>query len=298
MKIGIIGLSENNGHPYSFSAIINGYNKFYFGQSNWKVILDYLEKEKMSSFGMPNTEITHAWTQDFQITKQLCKSCNIENSCKDYNDMLPYIDALILARDDWHTHLKFSYPFLKRGIPVFIDKPLTLNEDELDIFLPYLKKKQLMSCSGFRYAKELDYLRNNKKIISSIKLIQGAVVNDFYKYGIHLMEAISGIGLTFKNCSINKLESQTETFHINLEDKTTIILSCLGATNKTFNLNFYGKKENFYINLNDNFTAFKRTLSDFIQMVKGKELTFDPEETVNLIKVLINCKKLNDNLKS
>jgi len=25
IKIGMIGLSEGNGHPYSFSAIINGY---------------------------------------------------------------------------------------------------------------------------------------------------------------------------------------------------------------------------------------------------------------------------------
>ena len=43
---GIIGLSANNGHPYSFSAILNGYDKIYFRQSGWDVILNYLEKEK------------------------------------------------------------------------------------------------------------------------------------------------------------------------------------------------------------------------------------------------------------
>ena len=27
IKLGIIGFSKNNGHPYSFSAIINGYDR-------------------------------------------------------------------------------------------------------------------------------------------------------------------------------------------------------------------------------------------------------------------------------
>ncbi len=296
MKIGIIGLSVNNGHPYSFSAILNGYDKVYFRQSGWDVILNYLEKQKKSSFGISNAKVTHAWTQNFEITKQLCKACYIKNACNDYNEMLSEIDALIIARDDWKSHFKIAYPFLKKGIPVFIDKPLTLDEDELNSFLPYLKTNKLMSCSGFRYSKELDHIRNEKKYINSIKIIHGAVVNDFFKYGIHLLEAISGVGFSFKNCKIEKLSSKIETYLINLENDTSVVLSCLGRSAKIFNLNIYSKNEHIEINLNDNFTAFKRTLFEFIKMVKNKDTKIDPNETVNLIKVLINCKKISENL--
>lgn len=33
-KIGILGVSEGNGHPYSFSAIINGYDDENFKKQN------------------------------------------------------------------------------------------------------------------------------------------------------------------------------------------------------------------------------------------------------------------------
>lgn len=46
IKIGIIGFNEGNGHPYSFSAIINGYKKIYFKKIGYKNILKYLENKK------------------------------------------------------------------------------------------------------------------------------------------------------------------------------------------------------------------------------------------------------------
>ena len=50
IKLGIIGFSKNNGHPYSFSAIINGYDKKYFKKVGYPQILNYLEKQKKKIF--------------------------------------------------------------------------------------------------------------------------------------------------------------------------------------------------------------------------------------------------------
>ena len=50
IEIGIIGFSKNNGHPYSFSAIINGYNKTYFKKVGYKFILEYLNKQPKKNF--------------------------------------------------------------------------------------------------------------------------------------------------------------------------------------------------------------------------------------------------------
>ena len=46
MRVGMIGFSEGNGHPYSFSAIVNGYDKAAFDLSGWEVISGYLQKRK------------------------------------------------------------------------------------------------------------------------------------------------------------------------------------------------------------------------------------------------------------
>ena len=46
IKLGIIGFSKNNGHPYSFSAIVNGFNEVYFKKVGYPQILNYLKKKK------------------------------------------------------------------------------------------------------------------------------------------------------------------------------------------------------------------------------------------------------------
>ena len=46
LKIGIIGSSPGNGHPYSWSAIINGYDEKHMKMCPFPVIPKYLANEK------------------------------------------------------------------------------------------------------------------------------------------------------------------------------------------------------------------------------------------------------------
>ena len=47
-----------------------------------------------------------------------------------------------------------------------------------------------MSCSGMRYARELDEPRADLAAYGRLKLIRGAIVLSWEKYGVHLLEAI------------------------------------------------------------------------------------------------------------
>ena len=49
MKLGIIGISEGNGHPYSWSAIINGYNKKKMEECKYESIPSYLKRIQIRS---------------------------------------------------------------------------------------------------------------------------------------------------------------------------------------------------------------------------------------------------------
>ena len=42
INIGIIGLNEGNGHPISFSCIINGYDDAELKKVGWDVIYKYI----------------------------------------------------------------------------------------------------------------------------------------------------------------------------------------------------------------------------------------------------------------
>ena len=175
-KIGIIGLSEGNGHPFSYSSIINGYSDEGLADAGWPGIYAYVRRRHASEFGIDGWKVTHAWTQFPESTKKLCAACRIPNGVKDYHELLGQVDAVIVARDDYQTHFEISKPFLEAGLPVFIDKPLSVDLSELRHYRPYLEKGQLMSCSGMRYSRELDEPRADLAAYGRIKLIRGSIV--------------------------------------------------------------------------------------------------------------------------
>ena len=103
------------------------------------------------------------------------------------------MDAVIVARDDYQLHFQLAQPFLEAGLPVFVDKPLSVDLEELRALKPYLESGQLMSCSGMRYARELDEPRANLAAYGHLKLIRGAIVLSWEKYGVHLLDAAFGL---------------------------------------------------------------------------------------------------------
>jgi hypothetical protein len=293
IKVGIIGLSDGNGHPFSFSAIINGYDALAFADAGWPTILAYLNQQPANHFGIDGVRVTHAWTQDAELTKRLCAACLIDTACRNVSDMLGQVDALIIARDDWKSHFGLAIPFLMEGVPVFIDKPLTLDADELDKFQPYLESAKLMSCSGMRYSQEIYQLRISNSEIGDCKLIAGVVLNDLEKYGVHLIEAIFGLGNEFsKPIAVTRLDTPHDSFVIQLKGGVPFYLDCLGDIAKTFHLNIYGDSGHLHFDLHDNFTAFRRTLEKFFQMIRTEIPAINPDETLCIMKLLIAARSI------
>lgn len=286
IRIGMIGLSEGNGHPFSFSAIINGYSDDWLYRSGWKVIYEYVTKRDPSEFGFEDVRVTDAWTQDPALTDKLCKACNIPNANQNIEDMISHVDAVILARDDYEKHFEMAMPFLTAGKYVFIDKPLSLNPEQLNQFRPYLENGRLMSCSGMRYAVELDDIRKNIAELGQTMLIHGIAPNSWEKYGIHLLEAIFNI-ISVKPASISALDANHTSMAIHLEDGALIQIHNLGNIFHPFKLEFIGTKKMVSFEIKDNFSMFRRTLWHFIQQVKTGEKAIPPETTMMLMRLLI-----------
>jgi len=292
MKLGILGLKNNdNGHPFSFSAIINGYNKSKFKKTRYKNILKYLDKKPQRDFGIKGVKITHAWTQNKNLTKSLCESCYIDNALNDYRDMIGKVDGVIIARDD--LHYKLSKIFLNNKIPVFIDKPLTLKIRELRYFKKYLNKGLLMSTSGLRFADEINFIKKNIKSVGKIKSVHAVVLNDFVKYGIHMLDIMDELNLLKVNYIKRHYKNIDQiTFFCN--KKITINLECLGKVRKIFSIQIIGTSNSIKIDIEDNFLAFKNTLKKFVQMVKNRKQVLNSNKTLNVINLLIQTSKLKN----
>src|SRR3989339_1535457 len=134
LKIGIIGLSEGNGHPYSWSAIINGdYDEKEMDNCGYVGIPIYL-RANHEMLGVEGAKVTHVWTQDHKISEHIAKASLIDNVVDQLEDMIGRVDAILLTRDDPENHVKMAKPFIDASIPIFIDKPLSITAEDLGYF--------------------------------------------------------------------------------------------------------------------------------------------------------------------
>ncbi|HEY8963356.1 MAG TPA: Gfo/Idh/MocA family oxidoreductase [Alphaproteobacteria bacterium] len=286
IRVGMIGLSDGNGHPFSFSAITNGYDDQAMADSGWPVIYDYLKVRTPDEFGFGDVQITHAWTQDPALTGKLCAAAKIENAVADARDMKDHVDAVIIARDDWEAHAPLAKPFLDHGLPVFIDKPLTLDPHELDYFSMFLESGKLMSCSGLRHAKELIPVRDAFESLGQIKCIDTVVLIDWVRYGVHMLDAAFSV-TSARPISVGRNPAHHDSFTVAMDDGSTLNIDAIGVGPKTFHLSFFGDKGRITADLHDNFSAFRATLEQFFTMVRSGVPTVPPSDTVIIMKTLM-----------
>jgi hypothetical protein len=285
-SFGIIGLSEGNGHPFSYSSIINGYSPEGLAASGWPGIYEYVRRRHASEFGLQGWTVSHAWTQDPEATKRLCDACRISHGVKDYREFLGNVDAVIIARDDHEVHLEMARPFLEAGLPVFIGKPLSLDLAALRYFRPYLEKGQLMSCSGMRYCRELDEPRADLAAFGRLKLVRGAIVLSWEKYGVHLLEAILAVTPAHP-VSVLMLPVEHASAMVRMDDGLLIQIDALGDCARTFHVEMFGTQRVAAFEITDNFSMFRRMLWQFTDSIRTGQPAISPDRTLEIMRVLI-----------
>ena len=286
MRLGILGVSPGNGHPFSFSAIVNGYDPERFSKAGWPVIQTYLSARNESDFGFPGVAVSHAWTQDPSITAKLCHACRIAHAVERPEDMIGNVDGVLLARDDAESHWTLASPFIEAGIPIFIDKPLTLRQNELEAFWPYLCEGRVMSCSGLRFAVELDILSSELSTIGRLRLVRGSTLNDWAKYGVHLLDAALRTTQLVPT-AIRRLPVSHDSLFIETTDGIPIHIDALGAVSRLFHLEVIGEHGRTSVDLLDNFSAFKKTIAVFLDMVRSRRPVLPAVDTWRSISTII-----------
>ena len=61
---------------------------------------------------------------------------------EDYDDAVGQLDGLIITARHGDNHYKYAKPYIDSGIPMFIDKPITVSEAEAVEFMRRLREKE------------------------------------------------------------------------------------------------------------------------------------------------------------
>lgn len=282
-------MSPGNAHPYSWSAIINGY---YDGEEIIRVgypgITNYLNANQ-DTLGIEGAQVTHVWTQDKAISESISNSVKVENIVNNLEDMVGQVDAVILARDDSKEHVEMASPFIEADIPIFIDKPLATTYEDLAYFTEQQAKgKFIMSCSSMRYANECRSLKTDITTLGKIELVTAVGKKDWLKYGIHMLEALFALLDDPKPVLVQHIgEDQKDIVFLEFENGIKVTVHLFMDIALTFQISVFGQKGWELIEIKNSYSMFRDNIIEFIRSVQeGKpRLSFD--KTERLMKTLI-----------
>ncbi len=284
IKIAMLGMIPGNGHPYSWSAIINGYDKAAMASCPYPVIIEYLSAQAEGSVNIPGACVTHIWTDDPSEALQVAAAALIDHVVDKPEDVIGKVDAVIIATDDGADHSRRAEPFIQAGIPVFIDKPLATTGTELKTFVQWKEQgSAILSSSGMRYAREFEVLGQHPW-----KWITGVVGNTWERYGIHLLEPVyRSLGPGFKSIRCHT-SSHGEYFHLEHTCGTDVTLAINPSVKKAgLQFHAYGQDEHLNIRLQDNYQAFRRQLLAVVNWFKTGEDPYPFSETVQMMEILL-----------
>jgi len=286
LRIGIVG-GAKAWHAKSFSEMLNGYDEQLARQHNFPLYKTRLE----------GARATHIWDPDRPSAELIARICGIDHVLSDMEEMLGQVDGVIIADDTTMKHQKRAVPFLKAGLPTFIDKPLSPSIEEAEELIRLAKEHDapFMSCSALRYAKEVEEFLARKDEIGEIATGNSICSGDLIFYGIHALEQLYVCIGTGIKCVQNVGDEGRDIVVITKQDGRRFVLSVYKDISYLFQMNLYGTKGWREVRVEDSDYFYSHMLKAFLTMVETKQPPFPSEETLEIIKTLVLARRSAQN---
>ena len=142
LRLAMLGMIPGNGHPYSWSAIINGYDPVAMAPCPYPTIPQYLGAQPLEKVKVPGARVTHIWTDNLDEARLVAKASLIPHVVDRPEDVIGQVDAVFISTDDGYEHVRRARPFVEAGLAVFVDKPLAISIPDLQTFIDWEKRRR------------------------------------------------------------------------------------------------------------------------------------------------------------
>ncbi|MBM3860723.1 MAG: oxidoreductase [Verrucomicrobia bacterium] len=285
----MLGMIEGNGHPYSWSAIINGYNPDEMAKCPYAGIPKYLGGQPLETVRIPGARVTHVWTDDPADAPKVAAASLIEHVVAKPEDVIGHVDAAVIATDDGNDHVRRARPFIEAGLPVFIDKPMAINLPDLRQFIQWQRETgRILSNSGMRYAPEIPEVAARKDELGDLRWITSFTCKTWERYGIHALEAVQPVvGPGFESVQTNN-RAGSDIVHVVHRSGVQLTLPAIHDAYGSFGgVHLYGTKGQIAVTLRDTYNAFRGQLVAFVEFLKTGKRQYPFDETIELMSVII-----------
>ncbi|MBE6646212.1 MAG: Gfo/Idh/MocA family oxidoreductase [Ruminococcaceae bacterium] len=132
-----------------------------------------------------------------------------------YDDAVGKVDGVVITARHGDRHLMYAKPYIESGVPMFIDKPVTVKEEDTVELVELLKKNNIQVTGGscLKYDPFVLALKRDRECNAMGKVLGGMVrapynkeneYGGFFFYSQHLVEMVCEIFGRFPKSVIAK----------------------------------------------------------------------------------------------
>lgn len=142
-------------------------------------------------------EVIGAYSEDKEAMQKLYDTYGVP-MMNSYDEAVGDVDGVIVTARHGGLHYKFAKPYIKKGAVMFIDKPVTVSEEDALMFMQELKNNEV-KITGGSCMKHVDFIKKIKKDTEDGQTIGGIVRapvwfdnpwGGFFFYAGHLVEGV------------------------------------------------------------------------------------------------------------
>ena len=238
---------------------------------------------------LDSARIVKVWDPDKAAATALADACGIETVTDTPEQCSEGVDGVILIDDGSGEQWKYAEHPLKKGVPVFCDKPLAMTAREAAAIAKVSRETgtPMMSASSLRFVPDIVNLRKEVETIGPVYLASAACGNELVYYGIHALSMIYAVLGPGAASAINVGQPGANLVRIRF-DKHLDVMLIVGERDYMragYQINLYGQKgwRSVMPNLKN---LYSYLLEEFVTLVNtGKEVV-PIEEEVELIAAL------------
>lgn len=148
--------------------------------------------------------------------------------CNSLEELADIVDVGFVHCCNWDKHLDYVKPFIERGKPVFIDKPVVGNIDDIKKLEELCSGgAKIIGTSALRYCEEAVNIKAEMKEDNALPLHTIVTVGaDDFNYAIHAVELICGINearpVSCRHLTSSEVDGKTcDNYFVTFENGTT-----------------------------------------------------------------------------
>ena len=289
IRLGMIGMTEGNGHPYSWSAILNGYDRARMtAECPFPGIPGYLNLQPPGAFGIAGARVTHVYCDARSDAEHVAALSHVPHVVETPEALIGSVDAVLIATDIGGEHVRRARPFVEAGVALFIDKPLCDTTADLAQFQRWVADgAAILSSSSTRYAAEYTPYQAPGAPLGAWRFIAMPMAKKWETYGIHALEAVYSITGPGYVSVRNTGTAERNVVHLKHRCGADVVIACGKGIVYGGAMTLCGAEGNATIVTKDTFASFKAQLAAFIGYLRSGVRPYPFSQTEELMRLVI-----------